>query len=347
MFPEVIDLRSDTVTKPTDEMREAMKSAEVGDDVHRDDPTVIELEELAADMMGKEAGLFVSSGTQGNTTSILTHTTPGEELILGKNCHIYKYEVGGFASLGGLSPRLIPDDEGYMDTKEMEESVVSDNIHHPETSLICIENTHNVAGGVPLSVEYTKEVSDIAKDYDLKLHLDGARIFNAATALDVDVKELTGPVDSVQFCLSKGLSAPIGSLIVGNEEFIERARKNRKRLGGAMRQVGVIAAPGIIALKKMTKRLEEDHKNARKLTTGLKKLGFPINPNRFQTNIIRINTSFLNIMAEEFCSKLKEAGILALAMDKYMVRFVTHREIEKEYIEYALDVIAEEFGDRL
>ncbi len=342
MVSDVIDLRSDTVTKPTDEMREAMQEAKVGDDVLGEDPTVKELEELAANKMDKEAGLFVTSGTQGNITSLLTHTEPGEEIIFGRDCHIYRYEVGGYASLAGLSSRTLDDSKGFMNPSEIEEAVREENIHHPETSLLCIENTHNVAGGIPVDSHYTKEVSDIAHDNDMKVHLDGARIFNASEALDEDIAELVGPVDSVQFCLSKGLSAPVGSMLVGSEEFIKRARKNRKRLGGGMRQAGVIAAPGIISLEKMVRRLKEDHKNARILTDGLKEMGIDIEPNKYKTNIVMLDTSQFEKTAEELRVILEEKSILTLALGKNLMRFVTHREISREDIERTLNVFEEE-----
>jgi len=342
MEDDIIDLRSDTVTKPTDEMREAMKEAKVGDDVLGEDPTVKELEELAAKKLGKEAGLFVTSGTQGNITSLLTHTEPGEEIIFGKDCHIYRYEVGGYASLAGLSSRTLDDSEGYIDPSDIKEAVREKNIHHPETSLLCIENTHNVAGGIPVDSQYTKKVCGIAREKNLKVHLDGARIFNASVALNEDVSSLVEPVDSIQFCLSKGLSAPVGSMLVGSEEFIERARKNRKRLGGGMRQAGVIAAPGIISLEKMVDRLEEDHANARRLTEGLKELGVNIDPDRFKTNIVMMDTSQFGMRAEKMRAKLEEKNILTLALGKNSMRFVTHREIYTEDIDEVLDVFENE-----
>jgi len=338
MEDNIIDLRSDTVTKPTDEMREVMKEARVGDDILGEDPTVKELEELAAKKLGKEAGLFVTSGTQGNITSLLTHTEPGEEIIFGKDCHIYRYEVGGYASLAGLSGRTLDDSEGYIDPSEINEAVREENIHHPETSLLCIENTHNVAGGIPIDSKYTRKVCDIARENNLKVHLDGARIFNASVALNEDVSELVEPVDSIQFCLSKGLSAPVGSMLVGSEEFIKRARKNRKRLGGGMRQTGVIAAPGIVSLEKMVDRLEEDHANARRLTEGLEELGVKIDPDRFKTNIVMMDTSQFGMRAEKLRAKLEEKNILTLALGKNSMRFVTHREISTEDIDEVLDV---------
>jgi len=342
MKDDMIDLRSDTVTKPSDEMRDAMKEAKVGDDVLGEDPTVKELEELAAEKLAKEAGLFVTSGTQGNITSLLTHTEPGEEIIFGKDCHIYRYEVGGYASLAGLSARILDDSEGYIGPSDIKEAVREENIHHPETSLLCIENTHNVAGGVPVDSDYTKKVCEIAHDQDLKVHLDGARVFNASVALDEDIAELVEAVDSVMFCLSKGLSAPVGSMLVGSKEFIERARKNRKRLGGGMRQAGVIAAPGIISLEKMVTRLKEDHDNARRLTEGLKERGVDIDLKKFKTNIVMLDTSQFEITADELRLRLEEKDILTLALGKDLLRFVTHREISRDDIKRTLEVFEEE-----
>lgn len=339
MSSDDIDLRSDTVTTPTEKMREAMKEAEVGDDVMKEDPTVNRLERTAADKLGKEDALFVTSGTQGNITSILTHTEHGEEVILGKNCHIYKYEVGGYASLAGLSAKLLDDSKGFLDLEDIESSVRGEDVHYPETSLVCMENTHNVTGGVPIDSAYTKKICDLAHDYELKVHLDGARLFNAAVALNEDVKELVDKVDSVQFCLSKGLSAPVGSIIAGSEDFIERARKNRKKLGGGLRQTGVIAAPGLIALNEMIDRLEEDHKNARKLTKGLQDIGFDIGPEIFKTNIVLLDTSDLDLKSKEFVGRLEKENILALSMDDYVTRFVTHRGIDEKDIDRALDII--------
>ena len=342
MGSKTIDLRSDTVTTPTDEMREAMKDAEVGDDVLGEDPTVKELEELAARKMGKEAGLFVTSGTQGNITSLLTHTEPGEEMIMGKHCHIFRYEVGGYSSLAGLSANTLDDSDGYMEISSIRNAVREENIHHPVTSLLCLENTHNVAGGVPLDIDYMEKACEIAREDDLNVHLDGARIFNASTALGIEVSDLVEPVDSIQFCLSKGLSAPVGSMLVGTEEFIERARKNRKRLGGGMRQAGVIAAPGMISLEKMVDRLEEDHANARRLVEGLKELGVDIDPDRFKTNIVMMDTSQFGMKAEKLRTKLEEKNILTLALGKNSMRFVTHREISTEDIDEVLDVFEDE-----
>ena len=257
---KVIDLRSDTVTHPTPEMRRAMFEAEVGDDVYGEDPTVNRLEAMAADKLGKEAALFVTSGTQSNLTAVLTHTRHGNEIILGSESHIFWYEVGGAAALGGVVMRTVPNDtEGRLNLSDVEQAIRGKNIHYPETALLCLENTQNRCGGAVLTPDYTQEASDLAHRYGLKVHLDGARIFNAAVALGLPASELTRGVDSVGFCISKGLSAPVGSLLCGTKDFVERARKFRKMLGGGMRQAGILAAAGIVALETMIDRLAEDH----------------------------------------------------------------------------------------
>ncbi len=335
----IVDLRSDTVTKPTQEMREEMMNAEVGDDVMREDPTVKKLEELAADKLGKEDAMVVTSGTQGNLSSLLTHTNKGEEIILEKYSHIYNYEVGGFAEFGGLSVRPIFGENGFMDPMDIKQVIRGKDIHYADQSLISLENTHNSWGGVPIDADYIETIGDMARKNDLKIHIDGARLFNASVSLDENVENLVEPADSVQICLSKGLSAPIGSLVVGSEKFIEKARKTRKKLGGGMRQSGVIAAPGIVALEKMIGRLEEDHKNARKLTEGIKDLGIEIEPEDYQTNIVFFDTSTIDMTAEMFKNKLKENGIKCLALGEYEVRLVTHREIDSGDIEYTIKTI--------
>ncbi|MEM3641822.1 MAG: low-specificity L-threonine aldolase, partial [Candidatus Bathyarchaeia archaeon] len=337
---EFIDLRSDTVTLPTDEMLEAIKRAKLGDDVFREDPTVNRLEEMAAEKMGKEAALLVTSGTQANLVSVMSNTQRGDAVILEAESHIYWYEVGGLSVLGGLLPIPIKGHNGVLDPRDIEMAIRPKNIHFPDTTLICIENTHNRAGGTIITPDQIKAISEVAQAHNLKLYMDGARIFNAAVAMKVDVKEFTKHVDNMMFCLSKGLSCPIGSIVVGNQEFIERARKIRKILGGGMRQAGIIAAPGIVALEKMIDRLGDDHKNARLLAEGLAKIdGISVNLKNVQTNIVHFNVSGLGITSDKFIFKLNECGVLALTRDRNVVRMVTHRGIEKEHIEKALDII--------
>jgi threonine aldolase len=337
---EVIDLRSDTVTLPTEEMLEAIKHAELGDDVFGEDPTVNRLQEMAAEKMGKEAALLVTSGTQANLVSLMSNTKRGDAVILEAESHIYWYEVGGLSAIAGLLPLPIKGHMGALDPVDVEEAIRPKDIHFPETTLVCIENTHNRSGGTIITPEQIRAISEVAKAHGLKLYMDGARIFNAAVAMGIDMKEFTKHVDNLMFCLSKGLSCPIGSIVVGSHEFIEKARKARKILGGGMRQAGIIAAPGIIALEKMVDRLREDHINARMLAEGLARIeGISVSLKAVQTNIVQMDVSGLGITANQFVSKLKEKGILALSMSKSIVRIVTHRGIEKKHIEKTLDVI--------
>ena len=260
----VVDLRSDTLTRPTDAMSRAMAAADVGDDVFGEDPTVNRLEEMAADRMGKEAALFVASGTMGNLVSLLTHCARGEEIILGSFAHTFYFEQGGSAAVGGIHPRTLPNQpDGTLTVSDIEGAVRPDNVHFPRTRLIVLENTHNLCGGHPLDIDYMRAVGDIARRHSLKIHVDGARFFNAAVALDVPAAKLAADADSVSFCLSKGLAAPVGSVVCGNHDFIAEARRARKILGGGMRQAGVLAAAGIVALNEMVDRLADDHANAR------------------------------------------------------------------------------------
>lgn len=320
----------------------AMYRAEVGDDVYGDDPTVNRLEELAAEMTGKEAALFVTSGTQGNLVALLTHCERGDEIVLEKTSHIYLYEVGGLAALGGLMTRTIVGEMGYIKPEDVAANVRPDNIHMPKTTLLCIENTHNTAGGTVISPAQERALRRVADEHNLKIHLDGARIFNAAVALQCDVKELAEPADSVQFCLSKGLAAPIGSLLVGSHEFIARARRVRKMLGGGMRQAGVVAAAGIVALETMVDRLAEDHDNARLMAEQLAEIpGISLDLDRVQTNIIYFNLSPEKMTAAELVEEMKQRSVLANAMGEYQVRLVTHVDVSRTDCEQAVKVIAE------
>jgi threonine aldolase len=334
-----VDLRSDTVTLPTEEMLEAIKTAELGDDVYSEDPTVNRLEELAAKKMGKEAALLTTSGTQANLISVMSQTERGNEVILEAHAHMYSHEVGAFSVVGGLVPRLIAGNLGVFTPQDIEAVLRRPNIHFPPTRLICIENTHNYAGGTVWSPSQIKAVYDFAKERGLNVHMDGARIFNAAVAQSIDVRELTRYVDTLMFCLSKGLSAPVGSLVVGSCNFVDRARRYRKMLGGGMRQAGVIAAPGIVAIEKMVDRLKDDHVNAKLLAKGLSRIsGISLNPDQVQTNIVRYDVSGLGISAVEWTARLRELGVKAGAQEAGGVRMVTHRGIEREDIEYTLEV---------
>ncbi len=338
----VIDLRSDTVTHPTPEMREAMYRAEVGDDVFGEDPTVNRLERMAAERMGKEAALFVVSGTMGNLVALLTHCGRGDEAIVGDQSHTFLFEQGGMAALGGITPRPIPNQaDGTLRLEEIEGAIRGDNVHFPRSRLVCLENTHNMCNGAPLTPEYTAQVARLAHAHGLRLHLDGARVFNAAAALGVDVRELVREVDSVMFCLSKGLCAPVGSLLCGDADFIAEARRARKVVGGGMRQAGVLAAAGIVALEKMTDRLGEDHARAKRLAEGLAQLpGVGVSP--VSTNILYFwLTDETNVSPEEVASRLAERGVLVLGREDGRFRAVTHYWITDEDIEYTLRVMEE------
>jgi len=337
---EVIDLRSDTVTLPTEEMLEAIRHAKLGDDVFMEDPTVKKLEEMAAKKMGKEAALLVTSGTQANLVSLMSNTKRGDMVILEAQAHMYWYEVGGLSAIAELLPWPLKSPLGALNPKDVEAAIRPKNIHFPEPTLVCIENTHNRHGGTVTTPDQIQGISKVAKAHGLKLYMDGARIFNAAIALEVDVKELTQHLDNLMFCLSKGLSCPVGSLVVGTQEFIDKARKIRKVLGGGMRQAGIIAAPGIVALEKMIDRLEEDHVNARRLAAGLSKIeGVSVDMDRVQTNMVLVDISRLGVTDDLFLSKLKKNGVLALTNAKNKVRMVTHRGIEKEHIEKAITAV--------
>ena len=333
---KIIDLRSDTVTLPTDEMRQAMYEAELGDDVHREDPTVNRLEELAAEMMGKETALFTPSGTMSNLIAVLAHTRPGDEILVGSEAHMLWYEVGGASTLGGVVIRTVQNEEdGRLDPDEVEQTIRPKEIHFPPTTLLCLENTHNRCGGAVLTPEYTSTIARLAHQHGLRVHLDGARIFNAAVALDVPASELAKPVDSVGFCLSKGLSAPVGSLLCGTQESVEKARKWRKMLGGGMRQVGVIAAAGIVSLEKMVSRLAEDHENARRLASGLASIpGFTVHPEKVQTNIVNFE---FPAAVSDFVSKAGAQGVKMLSRGERSVRAVTHRMVSAADIDEVLE----------
>jgi threonine aldolase len=302
---EFIDLRSDTVSHPTPEMRQAMANAAVGDDVYGEDPTVNRLQEMAAEMLGKEAGLLVASGTMGNLAAVLAHCGRGDEVILGKQSHTYLFEAGGISALGSVHSCQIPNQpDGTLDLEDIRRAIRADDAHCPPTRLVCLENTHNRCGGVALSVEYTTRVAELAAQYGLQLHLDGARIFNAAAATGRSARELAEPADSVTFCLSKGLCAPVGSVLCGSRGFIDRAHRIRKQLGGGMRQAGVLAAAGIVALEHMTGRLAEDHARARRLASGLAQIpGILLDPGTPYSNMI-----FFKLAPEDLAEATVPAG---------------------------------------
>lgn len=335
-----IDLRSDTVTQPTPEMREAMYHAEVGDDVYEEDPTVKKLEEVGADILGFPAGLFLASGTMGNLVALLTHTQRGDEVILEEESHIYYYEVGGISALAGAIPRLIKGKNGIINPEMVDEHFRDANIHFPRPKLLCLENTHNRGGGTVYTPVETKALIDCARKLGLNIHIDGARIFNAAIACGCNVQELVKGADSVQFCLSKGLAAPMGSLLVGSNEFIARARRWRKMVGGGFRQIGIMVAAGLVALEQMVDRLAEDHKLAKKLAIGLASFPFiKINSEDTVTNIIVFDLDPNYITASTFLKKIAAAGIKANGSGGNRIRFVTHKDIYTDDVDYVLETI--------
>ncbi len=338
----VINLRSDTQTLPTEEMLEKIINAPLGDDVFGEDPTVNKLERMSAERLGKEAAMFVASGTMGNLCALMSHTRPGDEVILEAESHTYFYEVGGFSALAGLSPRLVKGENGIMSVDKIRKAIRPDDIHFPPATLLCIENTHNRGGGTVYPVLLMDEIAIFAHEQGLKVHIDGARIFNAAVALGVEVKELVKNADSVMFCLSKGLSAPVGSMLAGNKLFIERARKVRKMLGGGMRQAGVIAAAGIVALEKMVDRLADDHYNARFIAEELVKVrGLAIDLNTVQTNMVYCDIGQLKVTAKQLAELLREKDVLVSAVPPSKIRLVTNRHISREDAKKAVTVIKE------
>ncbi|KAB2329066.1 low-specificity L-threonine aldolase [Cytobacillus depressus] len=338
-----IDLRSDTVTTPTQKMRDAMRDAVVGDDVYGEDPTINQLEELAAKVLGKEAALFVTSGTQGNQVAVLSHTKRGDEVIVEENAHIFYYETGGLSTIAGVQARTIKGINGQMPIAEIEQSIRDHtNIHFPRTGLICLENTHALSGGRILPLSYMEEVYRLSRQHSIPIHLDGARLFNAAIGLGVHPKEIAKYTDTVQFCLSKGLSAPMGSMLVGPKETIEKARKWRKMLGGGTRQVGIVGAAGIVALEEMIDRLEEDHLHAKALAQGLSRIdGIEIDVDAVESNIIMLSIDGLGMSSEEFINQLNQFGILVTSASLNRIRLVTHREITGEHVDRTVEAIKE------
>lgn len=336
-----IDLRSDTVTLPTPQMREAMAAAEVGDDVMGEDPTINRLEEMAAARMNKEAALFVASGTMGNLVALLTHCGRGDEVILGNKAHTFMNEVGGVAALGGIQPRTLPNQpDGTLALDDIKGAIRGDNVHWPRTRLITLENTHNACGGAPLPPAYLWSVAQIARERGIKIHTDGARLFNAAVALGVPAAELTRYSDSVSFCLSKGLSAPVGSLLCGSRDFIMEARRNRKMVGGGMRQAGILAAAGIVALETMVDRLAEDHANACWFAESIAGIpGIHLDPSRVKTNIIFFDLAPEGPTASQVAARVARDGVLIGPSGERRIRAVTHYGISRADVETAADAI--------
>lgn len=345
---DIVDLRSDTLTLPTPEMREAMARAEVGDDVWEEDPTVKRLEAMAAERLGKEAGLFVASGTMGNLVSVVSQTQAGQEVVLDLDSHIFNYEVAGSAVIGSVQMRPVKTARGFLAPEQVREALRPANVHIPQTGLVCIENTHNRHGGTCCTPEEIGGVAAVAHGANVPVHLDGARLFNAAVAMRRDAREFTRDVDSVTFCVSKGLGAPVGSVVCGSRAFITRARRVRKMVGGGMRQAGVIAAAGIVALETMVDRLAEDHANARRLAEGIAKVPeLRVDLAGVQTNIVifgverpggpgSAQTATNEIVAGCAARKVKVHAIGPTA-----IRCVTHKDVDAEDIERALDALRE------
>lgn len=332
-----VDLRSDTVTVPTERMRRAMYEAEVGDDVYGEDPTVNRLEELAAESLGHEAAVFVCSGTMGNQVALLTHARRGDEVVLEQNAHIFLYEVGGLAGLAGAHAHTVAAGRGQLEPEQVMAAIRGDNVHFPRTSLLCLENTHNRSGGTVMSAERTQALADVAHQRGVRVHLDGARLFNAAVRLGVSAADLARPVDSVQVCLSKGLCCPAGSLLAGSRDFVDEARRNRKMVGGGLRQVGFLAAPAIIALTEMVDRLAEDHHRASRLAACLAELpGVAIDPAEVQTNIVCFEVAD----AAAWVAALAARGVLSNSMSQTTVRLVTHKDVDDGAVDLACQALS-------
>jgi len=338
-MPALIDLYSDTQTLPTPEMFEAARRAPLGDDIIGTDPTVNRLQEMAAERLGKEAALFMPSGTMANLVGIMLHGGHGDEIFLAADCHMLYYESGALASVAGYMPCVLPARPGLMDAEELAEAIRRPNPHFPRPRTVVLENTHNLGGGTVLPPERWAALCEAAHRHGLAVHLDGARIFNAAVALDMDVKDLVRGADTVMFCLSKGLSCPAGSLLLGPRALMERARALRKRLGGAMRQAGVLAAMGIVALESLVDRLAEDHANARRLAEGLARIeGLDVEMETVQTNMVFCILS--GIERDAFLKELERSGVRASASGAHHVRFVTHRGISTGDVDAAVSAVA-------
>ncbi len=339
-----IDLRSDTFTKPSPEMREEMKNAEVGDDVFGEDPTVNRLQKEVASLLGKEAGLFVASGVMGNQVAVNAHTQPGDEVILEQHAHIFYYEAGAPAMLSGVQLMPIPGEKGILTDESIEKALRPVNVHFPPTRLICLENTHNRAGGKIYPLDEIKKISTIAKKHKLRMHLDGARLWNASVATGISLKEYGRYFDSVSVCFSKGLGAPVGSMVVGSKEYIKKAHRYRKIYGGGMRQAGIIAAGALYAVNNNIKRLSQDHDNAKKLAEGFNSIdGFSVDMDTVETNIVMVDIDKNFLTSEQVVAKLKKENVLILSVGSQRLRAVTHLDVDSSDIEQAVKIIKKTF----
>ena len=341
---KIIDLRSDTVTKPSPAMRKAMASAIVGDDVFEDDPTVVKLEEMTADIVGKKKALFVPSGTMGNEICIKVLTKPGDEIIVEEGSHIYNNEVGAAAALAGIQLHLIRGNKGVFTAEQVEDEIRVPDVHHPNVTVIAVENTHTQSGGTVFPLSEIKKIKKLADKHKIKMHLDGARLWNACIAKNISPQEYAASFDSLSVCLSKGLGAPIGSVVAGEEDFIFEARRVRKRLGGGMRQVGILAAAGIYALKNNYKRLKEDHENAKFLAQRLSEIdGLEIDMETVQTNLVVIDIRNSGLSVPEAVERLKEKKVLVVPFGKTLIRAVTHLDVNRKDLEMGVEVFGKVF----
>ena len=332
----VLDLRSDTVTKPTKAMRNAMMDAAVGDDILRDDPTVLELERLAADMLGKEESMFTASGTMSNEIVVMVYTRPGDEIIVFSDSHIYNLETGALSAISGVQVRPVESETGVYDPAQLGAAIQPDAVQRAGTTMICVENSFHLNRGLAVRREQYDETIRVAREHNLIMYMDGARIFNSAVALGVEVKELVDFCEAAAFCLSKGLAAPIGSILAGDRDFMKEARRVKQRLGGGWRQAGVIAAPAIIGLKEMVKRLPEDHENAERMRKGLENIGISVDRGSVLTNIVNLDVSPVGLKAAELARKLVEDQIKVKICTEDTIRMVTHNDIQKEDIDFVL-----------
>ena len=343
---KIIDLRSDTVTRPTSEMREAMKDAIVGDDILRDDPTVIQLEELGAEIFGKEAALLTISGTMSNEIAAMIYAKPGDEIIVFSESHIYNLETGGISALSGAQPRPLKSDSGTYDADALCQAIMPPGVQRARTRLICLENTFHLDRGLAVEKSRYAGTIDMARKHNLPLFMDGARIFNAAVALNTTVADLVSFCDCVDVCLCKGLAAPLGSLLMGSKDFIDEARRIRQRIGGGMRQAGVIAAPGIIALTRMVQRLPEDHENAERMRSGLESLGIRVDRGGVLTNIINLDICPIGWKAPLFADRLNGSRIKVKVCSEHTLRMVTHNDIQSNDVSFVLDKIGNMLRER-